>query len=443
MTKILLVEDDKSLREIYGVRLRAEGYDIVSAGDGEEALALAIKERPELVISDVMMPKVSGFDMLDILRSTSETKNIRVIVMTALSSEEQRQRGEMLGADRYLVKSQVGIEDVVRAVHEVMGDAPVSTSEPAAPFAMPLMPTPPVTPQQPALPVSPPAVEPTPSPIDDLPLSPVGQPLDNSQAAPPLPDPVLTYSTIPSPADVQPQAPVQPQPIVQTPLPQPQEPVQPQPIVQAPVVVNPSPASNPFPASSASVQPQPAPVPVPASPPINIPATPPVTATQNPATPSDSTNLADSMDPPGITSRPGNRVIQPIGDPNRPTFDIGNLLDKEFAKDLGVDNVSQPSIMTIAEEQAAVDERVQSYSDQQLTNDPSTDALESLPSAPLFDSTPQTPSEVSSSEIDSATPSANIPSVPLQTRESMPVIMPPQKSDQPSSALSGTTLPPT
>ena len=136
MTKILLVEDDKSLREIYGVRLLAEGYDIVSAGDGEEALAMAIKERPNLIVSDVMMPKISGFDMLDILRSTTETKDIKVIMMTALSSEDQRQRGEKLGADRYLVKSQVGIEDVVRTVHEVLGDLPGMTSA-AQPVAAP------------------------------------------------------------------------------------------------------------------------------------------------------------------------------------------------------------------------------------------------------------------------------------------------------------------
>jgi CheY-like chemotaxis protein len=133
MTKIMLVEDDKSLREIYGVRLLAEGYDIVSAGDGEEALAMAIKERPALIVTDLMMPKISGFDMLDILRSTTETKNIKVIVMTALGSEEQRARGDMLGADRYLVKSQVGIEDVVRAVHEVLGDKPAGAQQPAAP----------------------------------------------------------------------------------------------------------------------------------------------------------------------------------------------------------------------------------------------------------------------------------------------------------------------
>jgi CheY-like chemotaxis protein len=169
MTKILLVEDDKSLREIYGVRLLAEGYDIVSAGDGEEALAMAIKERPQLIVSDVMMPKISGFDMLDILRSTTETRDIRVIMMTALSSEDQRLRGEQLGADRYLVKSQVGIEDVVRTVHEVLEDTPTAPiqqveaplpQQPVAAF-QPQQPTEPVAPQTPApQPVSPTPVQP-------------------------------------------------------------------------------------------------------------------------------------------------------------------------------------------------------------------------------------------------------------------------------------------
>lgn len=140
MTKILLVEDDKSLREIYGVRLLAEGYDIVSAGDGEEALAMAIKERPNLIVSDVMMPKISGFDMLDILRSTTETRVIKVIMMTALSSEDQRKRGEQLGADRYLVKSQVGIEDVVRTVHEVLADGHLTPEQRTADKQGPQMP---------------------------------------------------------------------------------------------------------------------------------------------------------------------------------------------------------------------------------------------------------------------------------------------------------------
>lgn len=137
MAKILLVEDDQSLREIYGIRLTAEGYEIVPAGDGEQALALAVKEKPDLIISDVMMPKISGFDMLDILRSTPETKDIKVIMMTALSSVDQRERGEALGADRFLVKSQVGIEDVVNAVHEVLDAKPENTAVNQADFIQP------------------------------------------------------------------------------------------------------------------------------------------------------------------------------------------------------------------------------------------------------------------------------------------------------------------
>ena len=151
MSKIMVVEDDASLREIYGIRITAEGYDVVSAGDGEEALAMAVREKPDLILSDVMMPKISGFDMLDILRTTPETANIKVIMMTALSAEDQRQRGERLGADRYLVKSQVGIEDVINTIHEVLGDrATPATPEPAtsvaagtaapAPMATPAMP---------------------------------------------------------------------------------------------------------------------------------------------------------------------------------------------------------------------------------------------------------------------------------------------------------------
>ena len=205
MTKILLVEDDKSLREIYGVRLLAEGYDIVSAGDGEEALAMAIKERPNLIVSDVMMPKISGFDMLDILRSTTETKDIKVIMMTALSSEDQRARGQALGADRYLVKSQVGIEDVVRTVHEVLGDAPVANLTPAqtfgapAPSALPRSSTPNVPPRQPA-PVyqTAPVQQPTPTPSF---TPPAAQQQPTTPPSTGLPQPTAPFST-PRPANL-------------------------------------------------------------------------------------------------------------------------------------------------------------------------------------------------------------------------------------------------
>ena len=156
MSKVMVVEDDASLREIYSIRITAEGYEVVSAGDGEEALAVAVREKPDLILSDVMMPKISGFDMLDILRSTPETASIKVVMMTALSSDDQRHRGEQLGADRYLVKSQVGIEDVVNTIHEVLGDrAPAPEPQPA--------------PQPVPQPAPAPATQPAPQPLPPQP----------------------------------------------------------------------------------------------------------------------------------------------------------------------------------------------------------------------------------------------------------------------------------
>lgn len=123
MTKLLLVEDDFALRDIYSARFMAEGFEVATASDGEEALAVAVREKPNLIILDVMMPKISGFDVLDILRQTPETKETQVIMMTALSQETDRQRGETLGVDRYLVKSQVTLDDVVNTVQQVIGSA--------------------------------------------------------------------------------------------------------------------------------------------------------------------------------------------------------------------------------------------------------------------------------------------------------------------------------
>ena len=269
MAKILLVEDDKSLREIYGVRLMAEGYTIVSAGDGEEALAMAIKERPDLIISDVMMPKISGFDMLDILRSTTETKDVKVIMMTALSSDDQRARGEALGADRYLVKSQVGIEDVVRTVHDVLQDSPTAAqpatnvfaapAPTAAPVAEPIVapvtpaPTEPVAPA-PVAPSQPPVTAPMPQPVQS-PAAPVLQPTPTPPVAPiTMPQPVMAPVTSPvPPAPVAPPVqPIQPiQPIV-APTPQPVPPVaMPQPAAPVAVTPAPTPAASPLPQPTA------------------------------------------------------------------------------------------------------------------------------------------------------------------------------------------------
>ncbi len=276
MAKILLVEDDKSLREIYGVRLLAEGYDIVSAGDGEEALAMAIKERPQLIVSDVMMPKISGFDMLDILRSTSETKGIKVIMMTALSSEDQRLRGEQLGADRYLVKSQVGIEDVVRTVHEVLADmptpgaaqdsfgsvvprsAPSAVAQPAPQAATMPNPVQPVAAQQVSAPTTQPAAptvsaaptglpQPTapfstarPAGLADRIIQPIERPENTGEPLASLMDKELSQPPVAAPV-----APPVPPALVAVPVPPAPTPIQPMPAPVAPPVPQPIPTSNP------------------------------------------------------------------------------------------------------------------------------------------------------------------------------------------------------
>lgn len=119
--KILLVEDDTALSAVYRSRLEIEGFDVREANNGEDALSATVEYRPDLILLDVMMPKISGFDVLDILRNTPETANVRIVMLTALSQPKDRERAESLGVDDYLVKSQVVIGDVVARVKHHLG----------------------------------------------------------------------------------------------------------------------------------------------------------------------------------------------------------------------------------------------------------------------------------------------------------------------------------
>jgi len=116
--RILFVEDDDALANVYIMRLQAEGFDVRRVANGEDALATAINYRPDLVLLDVMMPRVSGFDVLDILRNTPETSGLKVIMLTALGQESDKERAKALGVDDYLVKSQVVIADVVDRIRQ-------------------------------------------------------------------------------------------------------------------------------------------------------------------------------------------------------------------------------------------------------------------------------------------------------------------------------------
>lgn len=119
--KILLVEDDEALSSVYKSRLQMEGFDIAEVSNGEDALSVAVSYKPDLILLDAMMPKISGFDVLDILRNTPQTSSIRIIMLTALSQPKDKERAMALGVDDYLVKSQVVIGDVVDRVKIHLG----------------------------------------------------------------------------------------------------------------------------------------------------------------------------------------------------------------------------------------------------------------------------------------------------------------------------------
>lgn len=119
--RILLVEDDDALANVYMMRLEVEGFEVRRAVNGEEALAMALDYHPDLMLLDIMMPKLDGFDVLEMIRSKEEIAGTKVIVITALSQDTDRKRAMELGADDYLVKSQVVIADVIGRVKYHLG----------------------------------------------------------------------------------------------------------------------------------------------------------------------------------------------------------------------------------------------------------------------------------------------------------------------------------
>ncbi len=382
MAKIMLVEDDNNLREIYEARLMAEGYDIVSARDGEEALAVAVREKPDLIISDVMMPKISGFDMLDILRSTPETKNTKVIMMTALSQAEDKARAEKLGADRYLVKSQVTLEDVAKVAREVLagdavsGDAPLpipaADPVPAAPAPIPIpapepapLPTPAAPAPMPAVPIpvtddataslvstaniqtvptagvtdlvpaaAAPAPAPAPTPHVEVDIEKTAAELWAAPAAEsaPVPDATSAASTAEAKVNAAPSQSLADEEAAIA--------KQIESFIDKPVEV----AADPVPAAPAPIPipaPEPAPLPTPAAPapmPAAPVAGPEVTPTAATSAPSDSPSPKAG----------GEKVIQPINDLSKPNgSNLDELVAKEVAKNQTTGNVIDPNSLAL------------------------------------------------------------------------------------------------
>jgi len=120
-SRILLVEDDIGLATAYKTRLEAEDFDVRHCGDGEAALKMAEDYQPDLILLDIMMPNISGFDVLDILRNTPATSHIKIIILTALGLPSDQKRAKELGADDYLIKSQAVVADVIKRIRFHLG----------------------------------------------------------------------------------------------------------------------------------------------------------------------------------------------------------------------------------------------------------------------------------------------------------------------------------
>lgn len=118
--KIMIVDDDPGIRDMYKATLEAQGYDVVAEANGEKALDTINKEKPDLVLLDIMMPKIHGLHVLDIIKATPDAKDIKVIMLTALSDDETQKEADKFGANDFIVKSETTMPEVLKRIDKAL-----------------------------------------------------------------------------------------------------------------------------------------------------------------------------------------------------------------------------------------------------------------------------------------------------------------------------------
>jgi DNA-binding response OmpR family regulator len=119
--KIAIVEDEPSINEMYRMKLALEGFEVITAFNGEEGLALVKKHKPDLILLDIKMPVMSGDEMLEKLRSTEWGAKMRVVILTNISRDEAPHSLRLLHVDRYIVKAHYTPSQIVTLVREIIG----------------------------------------------------------------------------------------------------------------------------------------------------------------------------------------------------------------------------------------------------------------------------------------------------------------------------------
>lgn len=122
MKKILVVEDEKSLSEVISTKLKSENYDVYSAYDGEEGLTLAEKIVPDLILLDIVLPKMNGISFIESVKSNENLKEIPIIILSNLADAQSVIDCREKGITDYLIKTEWSLEDVLKKIKSILGD---------------------------------------------------------------------------------------------------------------------------------------------------------------------------------------------------------------------------------------------------------------------------------------------------------------------------------
>ena len=118
--KVLLVEDDKMIVDMYQLRFEEEGYEVLTTEKGSEAIAMAGREKPNIVLLDIILPEIDGFAILQTLKADMSTKDIPILLLTNLGQESDREKGMKMGAVDYFMKSKHTPTDVLQKIKEII-----------------------------------------------------------------------------------------------------------------------------------------------------------------------------------------------------------------------------------------------------------------------------------------------------------------------------------
>ena len=118
--KILIVEDEPFLLDMYKMKFKQGGFEVISATDGEEGIRISRREKPNIILLDIMMPKIDGFEVLENLKKNPLTKLIPVLIFSNFSQKEQKEKGIALGAADYFVKTNYTPAQVLEKVKNIL-----------------------------------------------------------------------------------------------------------------------------------------------------------------------------------------------------------------------------------------------------------------------------------------------------------------------------------